>query len=92
MRVIEKHGDSATVELTTRELTILSNAVNEVCNRPEAIEEWEFGTRIGASRQKAEDLLAALNSRPWVQGLAWASVLSPDEERLVFELRLVSIS
>jgi len=61
MRVIEKNRDIATVELTNHEVTILANAINEVCNGPEAIEDWEFGTRIGASRQEAEALLDAFH-------------------------------
>jgi hypothetical protein len=54
----------AAVELTRQESTILSNAINEVCNGPDAIEEWEFGTRMGASRQEAEALLNALHDLP----------------------------
>jgi hypothetical protein len=61
MRVIEKNRDVAAIELTEHELTILSNAINEVCNGPEAIDDWEFGARIGASRQEAEALLEALH-------------------------------
>jgi hypothetical protein len=64
MRVVEKNGDIATVELTTHEVTILAAAINEVCNGPEAIEDWEFGTRVGASRQEAEALLDAFHDLP----------------------------
>ena len=38
------------VELSHDELVTLSNALNEVLHGPDAIEEWEFQTRIGASR------------------------------------------
>jgi len=60
VRVIENERDVATVELTESELTILANAVNEVCHGPEAIPESEFVTRIGASRQDAEALLGSI--------------------------------
>jgi hypothetical protein len=36
------------VELTEHEIVIASNAINEICNGPDAIEEWEFGLRVGA--------------------------------------------
>jgi hypothetical protein len=61
MRVIEKNADVAAVELVKHEITILANAINEVCNGPDAIEEWEFHTRMGATRQEAEALLDALH-------------------------------
>tara|TARA_R110000737_G_scaffold344175_1_gene371036 strand:- start:487 stop:660 length:174 start_codon:yes stop_codon:yes gene_type:complete len=38
------------------ELCILSNALNEILNGPDAIEIEEFHTRIGASFQEAEIL------------------------------------
>ena len=61
MRVIRRSDDATTVELTNVERLIVSNALNEICNGAEAIEDWEFATRIGASRQEAEALLDALN-------------------------------
>jgi hypothetical protein len=60
MRVIDQSRDVTILELSKDELTILSNAVNEICNGPGAIDEEQFHTRIGASRQKAEALLEAL--------------------------------
>jgi hypothetical protein len=43
---------------------VLANAIYEVCNGQAAIEDWEFGTRIGASGQEAETLLGALHDVP----------------------------
>ena len=60
MRTVERHNDSVVIELTREDLAILANAVNEICNGPEAIEEQEFRTRIGVSRQEAVALLDAL--------------------------------
>ncbi|HEY8695181.1 MAG TPA: hypothetical protein VIR57_20825 [Chloroflexota bacterium] len=48
---------TATVELSQQELVIIVNALNEVCN---GFEITEFSTRIGADRQAAERLLAAV--------------------------------
>lgn len=39
------------------ELVWVNNALTEVLSGPEAIEEWEFHTRIGASRNDVESLL-----------------------------------
>ena len=60
MRVVETQPDGVVVELTRDELMILSNAVNEICHGPEAIEGWEFHTRVGATRAEAKHLLDAL--------------------------------
>lgn len=43
---------------------VLHNALNEVVNRPEAIEEWEFQTRMGVTRDGARDLLRRMRARP----------------------------
>ncbi len=48
------------VELSEAELELLKNALNEVRNGPEAIEEWEFQTRLGAYRKEADELLTRL--------------------------------
>jgi hypothetical protein len=60
----ERPGEVATVELTKDELRIASNAINEICNGPDANEGEEFDTRIGASRQDAEPLLDGLERLP----------------------------
>ena len=61
MKIIEERADAAVVELTKNELVIVSNAINEICHGPEAIEDWEFSTRVGASRAEAKALLQRLN-------------------------------
>ncbi len=50
------------IEVSTAELRILSNALNEVCHGPNAIEDWEFHARIGARRDEATALLDELGS------------------------------
>ena len=57
MRVINANDTGATIELTTQELRIVVNALNEVCNGPDAIEDWEFSNRLGVGRRDAEKLL-----------------------------------
>jgi hypothetical protein len=37
----------------------LNNALNEVLHGPDAIEEWEFATRMGVTREGAKALLAS---------------------------------
>ena len=64
MRIVEKRPDSVLVEITNDDVVIVANAINEICHGPDAIEEWEFGTRIGASREEAEALLAVLYELP----------------------------
>lgn len=34
----------------------LANALNEILNGPEAIEDWEFQTRVGVNRDEAKRL------------------------------------
>jgi hypothetical protein len=53
--------DQLTLELSRAELTLLNNALNEVCNGVE-IEEWEFSTRLGASRDEARELLQRIHT------------------------------
>jgi hypothetical protein len=43
MKIIETSADAAVIELTTDELRIASSAINEICNGPDAIEEWSSG-------------------------------------------------
>jgi hypothetical protein len=38
----------------------LINALNEVCNGPEAIPDWEFQTRMGVTRIEAQSILEKL--------------------------------
>ena len=52
-------GGRFVIEASDAELTLLSNALNEVCNGVQ-ISEAEFATRLGASREDARRLLRAL--------------------------------
>lgn len=42
---------------SSHELMLMSNALNEVLHGPDAIEEWEFHTRMGGTRADAEALV-----------------------------------
>ena len=44
-------------DLTRSDLVLINNALNEVLHGPDAIDEAEFHTRIGATRAEAERLL-----------------------------------
>jgi len=50
-----------TIELSKSELMIVSNAINEICYGPDAIEDWEFNLRVGALRIEAEARLDRLS-------------------------------
>lgn len=52
----------ATIQLTKKELATLSNALNEVLNGPEAIEAWEFSSRMGVEPSEAKRLLVKINA------------------------------
>ncbi len=49
------------LELTQEELILVNNALNEIVNGPDAIDEWEFQTRTGATRPEAQVLLSKLS-------------------------------
>lgn len=51
----------ADIRLSTCELTLLSNALNEVCNGAD-IGDAEFATRFGAERQELRQLLESIGS------------------------------
>ena len=57
MKITAFNRNSAEVHLTNHELTILNNALNEVCH---GIEVPEFATRIGATPAEAKHLLNAI--------------------------------
>jgi predicted negative regulator of RcsB-dependent stress response len=59
MEVLSTNRESATIQLTRKELSILANAINE---SQEAIEEWEFSTRMGAEPAEAEQLRVKLRA------------------------------
>jgi hypothetical protein len=49
--------DTAVLELSKSELHLIGSVLNEICNGI-GIEDWEFETRIGATRSDAQRLLA----------------------------------
>lgn len=57
MEILGTAADGASVTLTTRELTLVVNSLNEALN---AVEEWEFPARVGGSVDQAQALLTAL--------------------------------
>jgi len=59
MRIVKQDGTETVLAFNMDELALLGNALNESL---EAIEEWEFTTRMGATRAEVESLLAALSN------------------------------
>jgi hypothetical protein len=51
--------DQITVAFSPAELAFFSNAINETA---EALEEWEFETRTGETRERAMDIMAELKA------------------------------
>lgn len=56
---VSKIGKSAEVEFEYDELLVINAALNEVCN---GIDAFEFETRVGVSRAKAELLMKAIQA------------------------------
>ncbi|WP_413709823.1 hypothetical protein [Rhizobium sp. Rhizsp82] len=57
MKIIEHKAGGAIVGLSSDEIYVLSNALNEVCN---GIDLPEFETRLGASKGAVRELLEDL--------------------------------
>lgn len=51
------------MELSRDELLWVNNALNEVLHGPEAIEEWEFYSRIGGQRRDVQALLQKVSDQ-----------------------------
>ena len=51
----------AAVELDAQELVAFANCLNETL---EAVEEWEFSTRVGVERSVVEAMLGSLSRAP----------------------------
>jgi hypothetical protein len=64
MELIDASAAATVVEITADEINTLQNALNEILQGPEAIEEWEFQTRVGVTREEARELLDALARLP----------------------------
>jgi hypothetical protein len=54
MEILSERNQSADVRLQLRDLILLNNAMNQVCN---GISVPEFETRMGATTSEAADLL-----------------------------------
>jgi len=54
-----EEGRSMDIDLTRDEISIINNALNEVCNGVHL--EGEFSTRMGCSLEEARALLAKIN-------------------------------
>ncbi len=60
MIILNQKRNFADVRLSEDELALINNALNEVCNGVH-IEDPEFRTRLGATREEARNLLSAVN-------------------------------
>ena len=58
MRLVKQDKHGTVLAFTPDELATIGNALNESL---EKIEEWEFATRMGATRAEVEKMLEALN-------------------------------
>ena len=58
MEILEQESDAVLVRLSFREIVALNNGLNESL---EHLEEWEFETRMGVSRDQVRALLATFN-------------------------------
>jgi hypothetical protein len=59
MEIIESSKDKTTVSLSSTELIMVNNALNEICN---GFDIPEFETRIGYSRQQVKELLNQIHA------------------------------
>ena len=63
MDLVERTPNSATLTLSLRELLLLNNALNEVCNGLSDLgDDSESATRLGASREDGRVLLRAVGA------------------------------
>jgi len=62
MKILRREAGLLDLSLSECELAIIVNALNEVCNGPDAIEDWEFHIRTGVSRSDALLLLGSLSA------------------------------
>jgi hypothetical protein len=49
-------------DLDKMQVSVLIQAINEICNGPEAIDDNEFSVRIGATRQEALQIMQKLQA------------------------------
>ncbi|MGH9352432.1 MAG: hypothetical protein ACRD2G_09755 [Terriglobia bacterium] len=58
MTATKLDGAETVIQLSPKELTILNNALNEVCN---ALDLWEFSTRMGVAKEEVLKLLQEMS-------------------------------
>ncbi len=58
---LSQSANSADVRLSKHELSLINNALNEVCNGVD-IEDAEFATRLGAEREEMRNILKNIGS------------------------------
>jgi hypothetical protein len=61
MNIVQRSGMEYLVHLSLEELNGVNNALNEVCNGIH-IEDAEFSTRLGASREALRSLLESIHT------------------------------
>ena len=61
MKVEISNSGGATVELDAQEFVAFANCLNETL---EAVEDWEFSTRVGVERSVVETMLRSLPRAP----------------------------
>ena len=59
MKLSNFNGNQVTLQVTRHELVIFNNALNEVCN---ALDIWEFSTRMGAEKEQVAQLLQQISA------------------------------
>ena len=57
-----KQESKVSLDLSRNEAVLLLNALGGVCDGPYAVEDWEFHTLLGATKDEAEQLLKRLSS------------------------------
>jgi hypothetical protein len=66
VKSFEKIGEPEPYKLVTpNEYYMLNQALNEICNGPSAIPEWEFHSRVGVFRNEALEILDNID-RKWL--------------------------
>jgi len=61
MQVTISRDGTAVLDLSEMELVLINNALNEVCNGVH-IDDFEFSTRLGGSREEVRGLLGRVSS------------------------------
>lgn len=63
MRLETFATESVTVTMTTRELSLVNNALNEICNGVSDVDhDGEFATRVGWTREEARSVLREVHA------------------------------